>query len=61
MEILKVGDEAYYQDNKVTILEVSDDPAAFKVTYKVEMVTRASTQRFWLHGGSVTITAVFKV
>jgi len=48
------GDIVSYKGSEAKVLEISDDPAPYRVTYKIEMVTKTSTQRFWVHGVSLT-------
>lgn len=46
----KIGDEVIYKEQPAKILEISDDPAPYRVTYKIEVFTKTCIQRFWVHG-----------
>jgi hypothetical protein len=55
----KKGEKVIYKEQEVEILEISEDPAPYRVTYKIEVVTKTSTQRFWVYGTALHTNTIF--
>jgi hypothetical protein len=52
--IYNKGDKAIYENQTVLILDADIEPRKeYAATYKIELVTKVFTQRFWVHNSKL--------